>query len=76
VKLEVRSTVEEQPVEQIDAQARRMPDQVERLRYLRALLILTPAGTRWWRRLPARELAAIGVAAALIGLAILVWILT
>ena len=75
MRLEVRSTVEEQPVEQIDAQARRMPDQVERLRYLRTLLILTPVGTRRWRRLPVRELAAIGLAAVLIGMAILVWIL-
>ena len=76
MRLEVRSTIEEQPVEQIDAQARRMPNQVERLRYLRALLILAPGKARWWTRLPALELAAIGVMAALIGMAILVWILT
>ncbi len=76
MRLEVRSTIEEQPVEQIDAQARRMPDQVDRLRYLRSLLILAPGATRWWKRLPAREVAAIALAAVLIGMAILVWILT
>ena len=84
MRLAVRSRLEvqargEQAVEQIDAEARRMPDQVERLRHLRAFLILSPRRFRWrsflWKRPPLLELTALVMAAALIGVAILVWIL-
>ena len=77
-RLEVRAKGERE-VEQIEAEARRLLDPVERLRHLRAFLILTPrrfrCGSFRWRRPPLLELAVLAAAAGLIGTSILVWIL-
>ena len=72
MRLEVRSTIRE-PIDQIARQAYRMPDQVQRLRYLRGLVTLSPATARWrlWAR--SRPAVAIGAVAILIGAAFLVW---
>jgi hypothetical protein len=71
MRLEVRSTIEA-PVEEIASQARRIPDRVRRLRYLRESVVLAPTRI-WW--LPSPKAAAIGLM-ALIGMAILIWIVT
>ena len=73
MRLEVRSTIEA-PVEEIASQARRIPDRVRRLRYLRESVVLAPTKI-WWTWLPSPKAATIGLM-ALIGTAILIWIVT
>ena len=74
MRLEVRSTIEA-PVEEVASQARQIPDRIRRLRYLRQSVVLAPTKERSLTRLLSPEAAAIGFT-ALIGTAILVWILT
>ena len=70
MQLEIRSKTEE-PVAEIAGQARRIADEIERLRYLRGTVTLVPVAPRWRVWLQSPTVAAI-IAAAIIGIAIVV----
>ncbi len=65
----------QQSVRVIAEQARQMPDQVERLRYLRSLITIAPRGH--WRGIqlwpPGKAVIAVVSAATALGVAILTW---
>ena len=74
MKAEIQSR-SQQSVRVIAEQARQMPDQVERLRYLQSLITIAPhhhwRGIQLWP--PGKAALAIVSAATALGIAILTW---
>jgi hypothetical protein len=70
VKLEVRSKTDES-IDQIAGRARQISDAIHRLRYLHRMVMLVPVTPRWREWLQSPMIVAI-VAAAIIGMALLV----
>jgi hypothetical protein len=62
-------------VHRIAKRAREMPDQVERLRYLRSAIVIDPCGNRRGIQLwpPGRAAMVVTAIAGLAGVAVLIW---
>ena len=65
-----------EPVEDVAAHARRIPDQVLRLRYLRTSVKLAPQGSIWRTRWGLFAAAVIGAASVIAGMTIMGWLRT